>query len=50
MLGITDEIQNLDWNWNPDMIKDAKLTLNPMPLFVKLDEEIINQETRRLGK
>ena len=42
MLGFTDEIQNQDWNWNPDMIKNAKLTLNPMPLFVKLDQEIIN--------
>jgi len=48
MLGFEGNIE--DYGWQPLAPKHGQKLMPPEPLFVKLDEEIIAEETARLGK
>ncbi len=48
-LGGTGNAQDAGWTWAPDALKVGAELGKPEPLFVKLDEAIIEQEEKRLG-
>jgi len=48
MLGFEGSIENHGWKWQ-DLPPGQEL-LPPQPLFTKLDEDLIEQETSRLGQ
>ena len=49
MLGLSGGIQDQGWSWRPDMINASQALEAPEPLFAKLDESIIEQESERIG-
>lgn len=48
MLGFDDNIE--DYGWQPITPEPGQKLMAPEPLFKKLDEELIDEETARLGK
>jgi methionyl-tRNA synthetase len=46
-LGFAGKIEDYGWNWQ-DLSPGQKL-LEPKPLFVKLDDKLVKEETARLG-
>jgi len=50
MLGFQGEVGDQGWKWEPDMLEPAQRLASPEPLFLKLDEAIIEQETQRIGR
>ncbi len=50
MLGFTGRVQDQGWTWRPDGLKPGQGLESPEPLFVKLDEEIVERETQRIGQ
>ena len=49
MLGLQGTIQDGGWKWERDALKPGQKMQKPEPLFAKLDEEIIEAETQRIG-
>ena len=49
MLGLQGTIQDDGWKWEQDALKPGQKIQTPEPLFAKLDEEIIEAETQRIG-
>jgi methionyl-tRNA synthetase len=47
-LGFDGQVEDYGWNWR-DLPAGQKL-LEPRPLFTKLDDELIDEETARLGQ
>ena len=50
MLGLSGTIQETGWRWEPDALSPDRNLPKPEPLFVKLDEEIIEEEAQRVGR
>ena len=50
LLGLSGTVQETGWCWEPDGLKPDQSLPKPEPLFVKLDEEIIDKETQRVGR
>ena len=49
MLGFDGSVRDGGWIWEPDAMKHGQGLGAPKPLFVKLDEAIIEREAERLG-
>ena len=49
MLGFEGGVQEQGWTWTPDVLRPGQSLSRPEPLFAKLDEAIIEQETQRIG-
>ena len=49
MMGFTGNIKDQGWEWRPDMLRPFQALAVPRPLFVKLDESVIEQESERIG-
>jgi methionyl-tRNA synthetase len=50
LLGLEGTVQDEGWSWSHDAMKPGAPLPKPQPLFTKLDESIIEEETARLGK
>ena len=50
MLGFRGSVLDDGWVWKTDGLKPAQQLAKPEPLFVKLDEEIVEAEARRMGR
>jgi methionyl-tRNA synthetase len=50
MMGFSDSIRDQGWEWSPDALCRGQILSNPEPLFTKLDESIIERETKRIGR
>jgi methionyl-tRNA synthetase len=49
MLGLDGSVDDQGWIWDPRAIPGSWPLEQPEPLFAKLDEAIIEQETQRIG-
>ena len=49
MLGFDGSVQQVGWKWTSDMLKPAQVLATPEPLFAKMDEAIVEEETERIG-
>jgi methionyl-tRNA synthetase len=49
MLGLPGNVEDDGWAWTSDAIKPGASLPQPTPLFTKLDESIVEEETARLG-
>ena len=49
MLGLDDTVKDEGWSWDPCAVKPGTPLPRPKPLFRKLDESLIEEETARLG-
>ena len=49
-LGFKGSVKDQGWTWEPEMLRAAQPLETPEPLFAKLDEAIIEQETQRIGR
>ncbi|GAG39704.1 unnamed protein product, partial [marine sediment metagenome] len=47
MLGFEGRVE--EYGWKPGVPEPGQKLLSPEPLFLKLDEEIVEAETSRLG-
>ncbi|MDP6454301.1 MAG: methionine--tRNA ligase [SAR202 cluster bacterium] len=50
LLGLEGTVQDEGWGWSQDAMKPGAPLPKPRPLFTKLDDSIIEEETARLGK
>ena len=50
MLGFQGGVQDAGWVWERDALVPGQELPVPEPLFVKLDEAVIEQETQRIGQ
>ena len=48
MLGLGGSLEDEGWRWDPDAIEPGQAIPRPEPLFAKLDEAVIEQETARV--
>ena len=48
MLGLEGSLEDEGWCWDPDAIEPGQPIPRPEPLFAKLDEAVIEQETARV--
>ena len=48
MLGLEGSLEDEGWCWDPDAIEPGQPMPRPEPLFAKLDEAVIEQETARV--
>ena len=48
MLGLEGSLEDEGWRWDPDAIEPGQPMPRPEPLFAKLDEAVIEQETARV--
>jgi hypothetical protein len=48
MLGFNGNVENS--GWQPKVPNPGQTLLTPEPLFTKLDEELVSEETARLGQ
>jgi methionyl-tRNA synthetase len=46
-LGFDGKVE--DYGWQPQAVKPGQSLCQPQPLFKKLDDSIIEEETKRLG-
>ena len=49
MLGFDYDLKSYGWTWDMDALKPGQELRSPEPLFNKLDEAVIEQETQRIG-
>ncbi len=51
LLGFTGEIENVGWNWagTTDDLPPGQALPEPKPLYTKLDEDVVEKESERLG-
>ena len=50
MMGLAGSVHDQGWRWNPDDIRPGAALPPPEPLFAKLDDSIVEQETARLPR
>ena len=50
MLGFQGDVRDQGWTWSPEMLKPEQELATPEPLFAKLDEALIEEETQRIGR
>ena len=50
MIGLADSIKDQGWSWSPDDVKPGAALPQPEPLFAKLDDSIVEQETAHLSR
>ena len=50
MLGFSGSVRDSGWTWNPDELSPGQTLEKPEPLFAKLDEELVEAETLRMGQ
>ena len=50
MLGLDGDVEDQGWSWDPEALVGSSRLQNPEPLFVKLDESIIEEESHRIGR
>ena len=50
MLGFQGSVEELGWKWEPGTVRASQKLAEPEPLFAKLDEAIVEQETQRIGR
>ncbi len=49
LLGLPGTVEEEGWSWDPHGLKPGSPLPSPKPLFVKLDESLIDEEMARLG-
>jgi methionyl-tRNA synthetase len=49
MLGFEGSAQDQGWTWDRDTVRPGQALGEPKPLFVKLDDDIVQKETERIG-
>ncbi len=49
ILGFKGGVEDEGWNWDPGAIAPGQLLSSPEPLFIKLDEDIVEREVQRMG-
>ena len=49
MLGFDGSVQDAGWSWEPDSMSPGQGLPEPEPLFTKLDEAVVEEETQRIG-
>ena len=51
MLGFQDDVEQRGWNWEgtTDYLEPGQVLAQPKPLFTKLDESVVEEETLRLS-
>ena len=49
MLGFAGGAQEQGWQWERDAVRPGQALGEPQPLFVKLDDSIVQEETERIG-
>ncbi len=49
MLGFEGSSQEQGWRWERDMVQPGQALGEPQPLFVKLDDSVVQEETERIG-
>jgi methionyl-tRNA synthetase len=49
MLGFEGGAQEQGWRWDRDTVRPGQALGEPKPLFVKLDDDIVQKETERIG-
>lgn len=49
MLGFDGSVDEDGWDWNQDALAPGQDISKPEPLFTKLDEELVEAETQRIG-
>ena len=50
MLGLDGSIQDDGWKWEQNALKPGQRLQSPAHLFAKLDEEVVEAETQRIGR
>jgi methionyl-tRNA synthetase len=50
MLGFSGSCEANGWRWKADDLRPGQKLQEPVPLFAKLDEKIIEAETERIGR
>ena len=50
MLGLDGCVEDQGWTWDPEALVGSSRLQNPEPLFVKLDDSIIEEESHRIGR
>ena len=49
MLGFDGSAEDQVWTWDRDTVRPGQALGEPTPLFVKLDDDIVQKETDRIG-
>ena len=49
MLGFEGSVKDGGWNWNPEAMVPGQPLAVQVPLFTKLDEELVEEEVQRMG-
>ena len=49
MLGFEGSAQEQGWSWERDTVRPGQALGEPKPLFLKLDDSIVQEETERIG-
>ena len=49
MLGLDADVQSEGWAWSQDSMEPGRSLAQPKPLFVKLDEALVEEEMQRVG-
>ena len=49
MLGLDADAQSTGWAWEQDSMEPGRSLARPEPLFVKLDEALVEEEMQRVG-
>ena len=50
MLGLSGGVQDGGWRWQPEALGHGHSLRRPEPLFVKIDEAIVEKEAQRIGR
>ena len=50
MLGFEGDVKEGGWHWEPDLTVSGQEIREPVPLFEKLDEAIVEAEAKELGR
>ena len=50
MMGFGGSVAEEGWDWSPEDLKPEQRLQKPAPLFKKLDEDIAERETERIGR
>ena len=49
MLGFRGNVEDGGWAWDPEAVRPGQALEQPEPLFAKIDEAVVEEETQRLG-
>ena len=50
LLGFTGSLKDQGWKWHPQALPPGQTLPEPKALFTKLDEEVVEVETQRMGR